>query len=52
MTDNDNNIEELQEMWRQLIGDLPTEGQFIVWTELYPVATIRHAFAKTGQNNF
>ena len=47
-----NNIEDLQVMWRQLLGEAPSDGQFIVWAELYPVTTIRHAFAKTGQKNF
>lgn len=49
---NNTSVKDLMTMWTQLLVDAPTEGQFIVWAELYPVATIRHAFAKTGQKNF
>jgi hypothetical protein len=42
-----NNIEPLKTLWKQLLGELPTDADFIIWCELYGYVT-RHAISKTG----
>jgi hypothetical protein len=41
----------LIELWRKLLGDSPTEPQFLIWGELYPVEIIRKGVLKTAIKN-
>ncbi len=43
-----NNIEPLKTLWKQLLGELPPDADFIIWCELYGYELTRHAISTTG----
>jgi len=44
-------MHELIELWKKLLGEPPTEQQFLIWGELYPVGIIRKGVLKTAIKN-
>ena len=38
----------LKTLWKQLLGELPSDAQFIIWLELYGEPLARIAISKTG----
>ena len=41
----------LIELWTKVLGEPPTEQQFLIWAELYPVDVIRKGVLKTAIKN-
>jgi hypothetical protein len=44
-------LKALMDLWTRILGEPPTEQQFLIWGELYPVAIIRKGVLKTGIKN-
>jgi hypothetical protein len=44
-------LKTLIELWTRLLGEPPTEQQFLIWAELYPVEVIRKGVLKTAIKN-
>jgi len=44
-------VHELIQLWTRLLGEPPTEQQFLIWGELHPVEIIRKGVLKTAIKN-